>query len=401
MSYTVEETTVPANGLAAAVESQRRLRVMFLVGSLSTGGAERFVSNIATNLDRRYFQPFIAVYRGEFSYQVASDVPIKVLGKYKPWHNIKANRRLTKWIDEVRPDVLLSAWSVPNVFASEALRRSEHRPFWIARVANNPLAEERGLYGLWARASYRRADAYLAVCRGLGEVFEQRYPFTEGRVRVIYNSVDVEKLNGSIPGRAPHPRSGPVGLVAVGRLHPQKRYDVMLRAVAKASTEVDIQLTVLGEGSERTALMALAESLGIRDRVSWLGFQDDPYRYLAAADIFLLTSDYEGLSNALLEAQALGLPAVVTDCSFGSAEVVADRSTGYVCPVGDSETIAERIVELAEDAVLRQRMSKAAKRRIADDFSLTHMVDSFQQFLWQSLQLPVPAQRSATSAAER
>lgn len=95
------------------------LRTMLLVGSLSTGGAERFVANVATHLDRQRFKPYLALFRDTFSYPIPDDVQVKVLRKFRPWHNIRAALRLARWIDEVRPHVLLSAWSVPNVFAAE------------------------------------------------------------------------------------------------------------------------------------------------------------------------------------------------------------------------------------------------------------------------------------------
>lgn len=357
------------------------IRVVFLAGSVSTGGAERFVSNAVTRLDRGRFQPYLAVYRPEFSYPIPNDVPVKVLGKFRPWHNPVAALRFARWIDSVRPDVVLSAWSVPNVFAAETLRWTRHRPVWVARVANNPASEEAGLYGWWARNSYKRADAFVAVCRGLSDAFRQRYPFASDRITTIYNSVDPTSLVKSAWPPAVLTHRGAIQLIAVGRLQPQKRLDIALRAVALARERVNVHLNVLGDGEHASALRRLAGELGIINSVSWHGFRDNPYPFLSASDIFLLTSDYEGLSNALLEAQALGLPAVVTDCPFGSSEIVKHGETGLVNPIGQVAEIAQSICALAGNAAVARRMGRAATARVSELYSLDVATKELEDFL--------------------
>jgi len=361
------------------------LPVMFLVGSLSTGGAERFVANVVTHLDRARFKPYLAMYRDTISYNIPDDVVINVLGKYKPWHNPGAVLRLARWIDAVKPAVLLSAWSVPNVFAAETLRWTRHRPAWIARIANNPAHREKGPYGAWARHSYRHADAFIVVCEGLAREFNRVYPFTLDRTRVLYNAVDTEALHrlaGSPTAEGtPH---RPMTLVAVGRLHRQKRVDVMLRALAQALPHAPMHLHILGDGEQQDALHALAAELRIQEAITWHGFVENPHPIYAASDVFVLTSDYEGLSNALLESQALGLPAVATDCPFGTAEVIDHGKNGLLAKPGDITQIARHLVRLATDPSLRRRMSQHASARMRDRFSIEHMMDGLQQLLAKS-----------------
>jgi glycosyltransferase involved in cell wall biosynthesis len=333
-------------------------------------------------LDRDRFQPYLALYRDTRSYSVPDDVPIHILGKYKPWHNIRASVRLARWIDEIRPDVLVSAWSVPNVFAAETLRWTRHRPVWLARVANNPKFRETGLYGAWARGSYRRADGFIAVCRGLAEDFVKHYPFASERTHIVYNSVDPADLRvRTQAGRPTLFSDDQVHLLAVGRLHPQKRFDLLLRALAIAVQDVPVHLHILGSGEEEHHLRRLAADLQVTESITWHGFVDDPCPLYAAADVFVLTSDYEGLSNSLLEAQALGLPAVVTDCPFGSAEVVEHERTGLVAPVGDLQTLSRHIIRLAKAPEQRGRMGAAAHKRIEKHFSLRAMLVSFESLL--------------------
>lgn len=359
-----------------------RLRVMFMVGSLTTGGAERFVANVMNHIDRRRFEPFLALYRRDRSYAIPDDVPVKVLGKYKPWQNLLAAIRFARWIDQVRPDVVLSAWSVPNVFTAETLRLARHRPAWIARIASNPAAEERGAYGLWARHSYARAQSFVAVCSALAEAFEAAYPFASRRVRVVYNGVDVHALD-RLAASAPVARAamGPTQLVAVGRLHQDKRFDILLRSLARALPRAPMHLHLLGDGKEKATLERLAGNLGIQHAVTWHGFVDNPYPIYAASDVFVLTSDYEGLSNALLESQALGLPAVATDCPFGNAEVIEHGYNGLLAPTGDVDAIAAHLWKLATDRQQRIDMGRNARARIAERFSLQSMIAELESVL--------------------
>jgi len=365
---------------------------LFLVGSLGTGGAERFVANALNNLSCEKYSLYAAFYRPGGSYDIPDYVPIKILHKYKPWHNFRACLSYVRWIDEIQPDIIISAWSVPNVFTAEALRWTKHKPIWIARIANDPSMREKGLYGLWTKNSYKKADHFISVSSDLSTYFQSIYPFSKGKITVIHNATNspkpIERSEHWVPGEhefkhlieKKHPT-----IISVGRLEKQKRFDVLIRAFSKISQRTTARLIILGEGTLRSDLENLISNLNLHGKVFLPGFVKNPHAWIAKSDLFVLSSDHEGMSNALIEAQALGKAAVATDCPFGTCEVVIHGKTGYLVQPGDIKAMANQIEKLLIDSELRQQMGKVAALRIMQEFSLEKHVSSLDSLFAQLL----------------
>ena len=149
-------------------------------------------------------------------------------------------------------------------------------------------------------------------------------------------------------------------IVALGRLWREKGYDVLLRAFAAVAHDFpEWRLTIVGEGPQRQALTSLAESLAIHERVSLPGWFDTPEQVLSKASVFVMSSRYEGFSNALLEAMALGLPVISTACG-GSEEMIDAGNNGIIVAIGDSDQLARALRELMSDAALRRRLGANA-----------------------------------------
>jgi glycosyltransferase involved in cell wall biosynthesis len=138
----------------------------------------------------------------------------------------------------------------------------------------------------------------------------------------------------------------------------------MLRAVAEINGAIPVHLHVFGDGPLESDLKRLARELGIHEIVSWHGFQLNPFPVVSRADLVLLTSDYEGLPNALIEAQGLGVPAVSTACPTGPDEIIEDGVTGLLVAVGDSSAIAEAATRILGDEGRRRTMASAARLRM-------------------------------------
>lgn len=151
-------------------------------------------------------------------------------------------------------------------------------------------------------------------------------------------------------------------ILAVGRIVPQKGYDVLLRAFAAAGLDT-WQLVVLGNGSIQSQMKALSETLGIEKQILWLGYSGNPFPYYRSADIFVSSSHFEGTSNSLLEAMQCGLPPVVTSASD---EIVSHERNGLVVPTGDCVSLGRALSRLASDAELRARLARGAEARAAD-----------------------------------
>jgi glycosyltransferase involved in cell wall biosynthesis len=225
---------------------------------------------------------------------------------------------------------------------------------------------------------YRHADLVTANSRHAVDWMRRYVP--ERKLRLIPNPLGAAYLSGD--GSVLAARSSRI-MLSVGRLHRQKGHDLLLRAFAALPPALGAwRLVVAGEGEERGALAALAESLGVAGRVRFAGFVADPRVLYREAALFVLASRYEGMSNALLEAMSQGLPAVVADTCPGSLELVADGVSGLVVPGGDPAALRDALARLARDEALRAALGRAARER-----SRTHDLGAVMQ-QWEQVLAP-------------
>lgn len=164
-------------------------------------------------------------------------------------------------------------------------------------------------------------------------------------------------------------------IIAIGTLKSQKRFDRLVHAFA-GLPERDAVLMILGEGGERENIETLAQTLNVAGRVFMPGFTHDPAYYLRRADLFVLSSDYEGFGNVVAEALEQGTPVVSTDCPSGPREILEDGKYGTLVPVGDVDALARAM----EDALNREHDREALKRR-AQDFSVDKAADAYLDLL--------------------
>jgi glycosyltransferase involved in cell wall biosynthesis len=215
---------------------------------------------------------------------------------------------------------------------------------------------------------YRSADAIVAVSGGVAEDLARFGRLPGSKIRVIHNPVfdaDVEALS-----RAPvsHPwfaRKGPPIVLAAGRLHRQKGFDVLLEAFAVARAQVDCRLVVLGEGQERVPLLARAERLGLAYDIDMPGFAENPFPLMARAGAFVLSSRWEGFPNALVEAMACGAPVIATDCPSGPREILSGSRYGALVPPESPQALGLALIE-----TLKARPDTRASQARAQSFSV-------------------------------
>jgi glycosyltransferase involved in cell wall biosynthesis len=196
--------------------------------------------------------------------------------------------------------------------------------------------------------TYRRAAAVVVQTARTRDYLAARL---RARLVVIPNPV--------VPG--PRTAASEPLVVAMGRLVPQKGFDVVIRAFARAADQLTVwRLIIAGVGPVRRALEARAEELGIEDRVALPGMVRDNYALLGRASIFVAASRFEGFPNALAEAMACGRAVVATDCPTGPRELTLDGTAGLLVRVDDHVAVSEALVRLGRDAHLRQRFGAAA-----------------------------------------
>ena len=172
-----------------------------------------------------------------------------------------------------------------------------------------------------------------------------------GRTTVIPNPVDLERVR-SERSRGADPYADKAGkrFAAVGRLHHQKGFDLLLKAFGKALREVpDLHLTIVGEGPEKRALVKLAQETGISNSLTFAGHRDNPYPFMAHADIVVSSSRWEGSPNVVLEALACKTPVLAFDCPGGTGEIIRDGENGWLIPSLDWRAMGRKMVALARE----------------------------------------------------
>jgi glycosyltransferase involved in cell wall biosynthesis len=373
--------------------------VLYFITELNVGGAERSLSRLLAGLDRTRFAPTVACLYGSDS-PVADDIralgiPVHELGMRHKWR-LDGFWRLYVLLRRERPAILHTFLFHANI-PGRVIGRLVGVP--ADRAGPIVISGERTM-GMESRWRYRLnrltqglADRVVCVSQQVADFVMNEVGVPGDKIVVIPNGVDLDPTE-SLPDkqaareRLKLPADGAlVGTVA--RLDPVKRLDVFLEALALLD---DIRAIIVGYGPEERRLKAMADRLGIADRVLFAGHQRDVRPWLAALDVFVLCSDWEGMSNALLEAMAARLPVVATSTG-GTPDVVVDGVTGSLVPPGDPYSLAQAIRRLLLDPDLRAQMGRAGRRRVEERFSIRQMVER-TQVLYETLL----DERAATSA---
>jgi glycosyltransferase involved in cell wall biosynthesis len=217
------------------------------------------------------------------------------------------------------------------------------------------------------RWSSRRLAAHVAVGHGSARELEREIGLPHGSIRVVYNGVPEVRLE-------PRDRvaEGPV-VGSLGRLHAQKGYDVLVRALPDLP---GVTAVLVGDGEERSALEELAERLGVADRLRILGWTDDARSQLTSFDVFALPSRYEGFPLSIVEAMQAGLPVVASDVGSIAEALDAGRA-GVLVPPDDPEALAAAIAGLIDDEPRRARIGEHARRLGVERHTARVMADAF------------------------
>ncbi|MCP3958613.1 MAG: glycosyltransferase, partial [bacterium] len=317
-------------GVMSGTGSGRPLRLLMTISDLSGGGAEREFSILAHHLPRDELDIHVALWRTPSAYPAPSDLPVRVLDKTRPWHFPRTISRLRRLIDEIRPDCVLSMLSYPSLLTGEAVVRARKRSAWACRLMNPPERELTAWKGVWARRILPRADRVVACSKGVESALARHLNLDPHRLQTLPNPVDVDRVARLAAEPLPLERPPETFVVVhAGRLHPQKHQALLLTAFSRLRVP-RAELWMLGEGSEKKRLQALASRLGIAPRVRWLGFRDNPFPFFRAADCFALSSRWEGFPNVLIEAMACGTPVISTRCPYGPDELIEDGVRGLL-----------------------------------------------------------------------
>lgn len=351
-----------------------------VISSLSAGGAERVLVLLSKGLAALGHRVSVVTVFGEeddfYTLPEGVDRVALDLGKTTrtPVEKITANAgrlsSLRRALRQIGPDVVISFMPEVNVLTLLAGLRSK-TPVIVTEHAD-PRKEwtNRTWKGL-RRLAYRLASRVVSVSEGVDAYFSW---LPKARRAVIPNPVSFAELDA--PAGEPMALAWPRAVAAMGRLEPEKGFDLLIDAFARLAADFpDWGLVILGEGSQRGRLESLAAGHGLRERVELPGVLEDPFSTLERADLFVLSSRSEGFGNALVEAMACGLPVIATECWHTPPGIVHHGTDGMLVPPEDIDALAAAMAQLMADDDQRRRLAseavKAARRFDLDRISQT------------------------------
>ena len=303
-------------------------------------------------------------------------VPPALLNASSSWA-LRYLPSLSEYLSENRPDVLLSANSWPNLVALLARRLSgvgtrvvvSERIQLSQRVQHlRRHARGRRLPALIERF-YPEADAITAVSEGVADDRARTARLSRPTVLALPNPVVSATLLEMAGAEIPHPwlaAGQPPVILGVGRLHAQKDFPTLIRAFSQVREKRPARLIILGEGGERARLEGIVAKLGLAAHVDLLGHVDNPFSFMSRAAVFALSSRYEGLPGALIQALACGCPSVSTDCPSGPREIMQDGKLGPLVPVGDAAQLAQGIEQCLDAPFPRETLQMGVSRYDVD-----------------------------------
>jgi glycosyltransferase involved in cell wall biosynthesis len=356
---------------------QAVIRLLLIIPTLVRGGAEKQLTLLACGLPRDEFDVHVAVLTRTGPLEASlreAGIPVTLIGKRWKFDPLSF-WRLRRHVKRLAPDIVHTWLFAGNSYGRQAAISAGVRRLVAGERCVDPWKSAWQL--AVDRALARRTDRILTNSTGVKEFYVAR-------------GLPVEKFVVVPNGIAPPPLGEPFTreqllanlqlpanarlMGAVGRLWPQKRIkDLIWAADLLKSTRDDTHLLIVGDGPQRERLVRYREQNQITDRVHFLGERGDVPQLLPHLDVLWLGSEYEGQSNAIMEAMAAGIPVIATDIA-GNRDLVVDGVTGYLVPVGDRFEFTRRTHWLLDDESLRRRLGEAGRQRVLSEFTVENMV---------------------------
>ena len=347
-----------------------KIKIVFMIPNMTGGGTERVISLLADSYVRRGYEITIMQFAGyEHAYELnpaVEDFSIAPQSKGNPLIMIRRLKDMKRYFEQ-NPDCYIFAFCVMGAITAAIAAPRDRRHLLVAE-RNNPLSCNIPHLRNWA---YHRADVITFQTEAGISYFDSNIA---GKAVVIPNPIDAAAIPGRYEGVREHK------VVTVGRLHKQKNQKLLLSAFSDFYLKhTDYELHIYGRGELESELKEYAAQLKVAQAVVWHGFSENVKEEIRDSRMFVLSSDYEGISNSMLEAIAMGVPVISTDCPiYGARSYMKDGISGLLTPVGDRAALAEAMCRIADDDELAERISvNGAAIRTA--FGVDEIADRFTE----------------------
>src|SRR5690625_607770 len=354
-------------------------KIIFFLSNLNGGGAQRTVVNIINKLDRSKFKPILAVLdlNENHPYYKIISKDLKILDI-----NRRGRYSIPKIVQVIRkenPSVVFSTLVQVNIAVAIAHKVSGSNAKLILRETNQRDKNKMNVFRYkLIKWSYRYCDTIIALSNGVAEDIKKLYGINRDKIKVIFNPINIDFIETKSLDQH-EVSSSTLNFLACGRLEEQKNFSLLLNGLAEFNKEFkDWQLYILGEGSQKELLINLAIKNKIEDKVYFTGFQENPYKYMRNADLFILTSKWEGFGHVIVEAMACGTPVLASDCPHGPSEILDNGNYGWLFKNNNKLDLLNKIREINYNKNNLHSMGLKARKR-AQKYNINKIVSTYEK----------------------
>ena len=358
--------------------------IVFFLPNLAGGGAERVAIDMMSTLYNNH-KIILILQENKGEYFGLENCHNKIILKSRKTLISITHLYLVLW--KLRPDVTISFMNTTNLVAliTNYLLPKKKKTKTIITCHNNiefeiaqAVKQLKGRIRIWLMGIFfRKSNALVCVSKGTKDKLIECLKLKGKKISVIYNPIDIKKIRNDTTIQEPFHKKCKI-IVTAARLNPPKDFLTLFKAVREViyKYRLEVKLMILGDGDEREKLEEHCKDLGIQESVYFAGFVENPHQYMKFADLFVLSSHYEGFGNVLVEAMACGLPVISSNAPTGPSEILEGGRFGQLFKVGDYIELSKKVVEILSNNDLRNKFSESSMGR-ADSFEKEGQVKKY------------------------
>ena len=350
-------------------------KIMFVIPSIRNGGAERVITRLSTGLiEAGYEIHIMEFFRPVQGYTLDSRVQLHSMFEteveYDKTSFLMRNKMMRQEILSIKPDAIIPFLEYVCQKTQLSLLFTKYFKRIVVTLRNSPTVGKRKdkflrLLSIWMSnsciAQSKRQAGYLPG-------------WLQHKIFAIANPIEyVEEPFCE--------KSKEIRFIAAGRLVEQKNYAFMISSFAKVAKHRNVYLDIFGVGEQKMQLSKMIDDLKLSEKITLRDYSQNLIEEYRKSSIYILTSNWEGMPNALLEAMALGMPCIATDCPTGPAELISDKKYGILVPMNDEEALVGVMIRLIDDPELRKELGHAAREHILGEYSLSRITAQWIEIL--------------------